>query len=183
MAQPSLEDVVFLVLRFPGGRLGHVHLSWLDPLKVRCVSVVGERAMAVFDDMAATEKLRLIRPRGPNPGADRSVRVVRLAQREPLREELIPRILQSGFRADPEVGHGTGLGLSIVQRLLGDLGGSIVVTSERGKWTRTKCRFRCLEVQRVDGARSELSVFDLIEISVKQSLEAQAEAEDDTGDE
>ena len=39
--QPAWEDVVFLDLLFPGGVLGHVHLSWLDPLKVRRMSVVG----------------------------------------------------------------------------------------------------------------------------------------------
>ncbi|MDJ0976696.1 MAG: Gfo/Idh/MocA family oxidoreductase [Planctomycetota bacterium] len=88
VAQPELEDVVFLVLRFPDGQLGHVHLSWLDPLKVRCVSVVGERAMAVFDDMAPDDKLKLIRPRGPKPGADRVISRLPCSPREPLKEEL-----------------------------------------------------------------------------------------------
>jgi predicted dehydrogenase len=31
----TVEDVVFLVLSFPDGILGHVHASWLDPSKVR----------------------------------------------------------------------------------------------------------------------------------------------------
>lgn len=88
MAQPELEDLVFLVLRFPGGQMGHVHLSWLDPLKVRCVSVVGDKAMAVFDDMAPEHKLRLVRPRGSKPGADRVETPLRIARREPLRAEL-----------------------------------------------------------------------------------------------
>lgn len=67
--QPEREDVVFLTLRFPGGRLGHVHLSWLDPHKVRRLTIVGSKRMAVFDDMEP-EKVRLHRyaPRDPYRG-------------------------------------------------------------------------------------------------------------------
>jgi predicted dehydrogenase len=55
----GLEDVVFVTLRFPGRTLAHVHVSWLDPHKVRKLTVVGSRKMAVFDDMEAAEKIRL----------------------------------------------------------------------------------------------------------------------------
>ena len=55
--QPHWEDVVFLELLFPGGVMGHLHLSWLDPHKVRRLSLVGSRRMAVFDDMAPRDKL------------------------------------------------------------------------------------------------------------------------------
>jgi predicted dehydrogenase len=57
--QPSVEDVVFLTIRFDNGQLGHVHVSWLDPHKTRRFTVVGSHKMAVFDDIAATEKLRI----------------------------------------------------------------------------------------------------------------------------
>ncbi len=57
--QGGIEDVVFLDLRFAGGQLGHVHVSWLDPHKVRRFTVVGSRKMAVFDDQEPTEKLRI----------------------------------------------------------------------------------------------------------------------------
>ncbi len=57
--QGAIEDVVFLSLRFPGGRMGHVHVSWLDPHKLRKFTVVGSRKMAVFDDMEASEKIRI----------------------------------------------------------------------------------------------------------------------------
>ena len=50
--QPEVEDVANLTLRFPSGALGHVHVSWLDPVKTRRLTVVGDRGMAVFDDMA-----------------------------------------------------------------------------------------------------------------------------------
>ena len=56
----AIEDVVFATLHFPDARLAHIHVSWLDPHKVRRVTVVGSRRMAVFDDMEPTEKIRII---------------------------------------------------------------------------------------------------------------------------
>lgn len=57
--QRGVEDVVFLGMRFRSGVVAHAHLSWLDPHKERRVTVVGSRQMAVFDDMAPREKLRV----------------------------------------------------------------------------------------------------------------------------
>lgn len=54
-----IEDVVFLVLHFPGGVLGHVHVSWLDPSKVRRMTVVGSRRMVVYDDVADEGKIKV----------------------------------------------------------------------------------------------------------------------------
>jgi predicted dehydrogenase len=48
---PGVEDVVFCYLRFPSGKIAHLHLSWLDPHKMRKITVVGRDKMAVFDDM------------------------------------------------------------------------------------------------------------------------------------
>lgn len=56
--QPGIEDVVFVTLTFPDGRMAHVHLSWLDPHRERRITVVGSRKMVVFDDVAS-EKLRI----------------------------------------------------------------------------------------------------------------------------
>src|SRR5207249_625236 len=42
----------FATLEYPGGKLAHVHVSWLDPHKSRRLVVVGARKMAVFDDTA-----------------------------------------------------------------------------------------------------------------------------------
>lgn len=50
--QPGIEDAAFITVAFPGGVLGHVHVSWLDPCKVRRVAVVGTRAMIINDDVA-----------------------------------------------------------------------------------------------------------------------------------
>jgi predicted dehydrogenase len=50
--QPDIADVVFAVLEYPGGRIAHAHVSWLDPHKSRKLVVAGSRKMVVFDDTA-----------------------------------------------------------------------------------------------------------------------------------
>ncbi|GIX21519.1 MAG: oxidoreductase [Gammaproteobacteria bacterium] len=57
--QPGIEDVVFLTLYFGDEAMAHVHVSWLDPHKVRRMTIVGSEKMAVFDDLAPTEKLKV----------------------------------------------------------------------------------------------------------------------------
>ncbi len=57
--QPGVADVAFATVFFEDGALAHLHTSWLDPHKVRKVTVVGSRKMAVIDDVEATEKVRL----------------------------------------------------------------------------------------------------------------------------
>jgi predicted dehydrogenase len=54
---PGVEDVVFCFLRFPSGKIAHMHLSWLDPQKMRRMTVVGREKMAVFDDMELERKV------------------------------------------------------------------------------------------------------------------------------
>ena len=53
----GVEDVVFCYLRFPSGKIAHMHLSWLDPHKMRRMTVVGDEKMAVFDDMELERKV------------------------------------------------------------------------------------------------------------------------------
>ncbi|MCL4879040.1 MAG: Gfo/Idh/MocA family oxidoreductase [Anaerolineae bacterium] len=50
--QPALEDVVFAVLEYESGVAAHIHTSWLDPNKVRQMTVVGEKKMVVYDDVS-----------------------------------------------------------------------------------------------------------------------------------
>jgi predicted dehydrogenase len=57
--QDGIEDVVFLSLFFENRLMAHIHISWLDPHKVRKTTIVGSEKMAVFDDAEATEKLRI----------------------------------------------------------------------------------------------------------------------------
>jgi predicted dehydrogenase len=54
---PGVEDVVFCYLQFPSGKIAHMHLSWLDPHKMRKLTVVGREKMAVFDDMELERKV------------------------------------------------------------------------------------------------------------------------------
>jgi predicted dehydrogenase len=95
--QPGIPDTVFLTLRFASGRAAHIHVSWLDPHKVRCITVVGSQKMAVFDDVDSTEKLRVYdkgvqRPAYDSYGDSLSLRfgdisIPRIDMREPLRLE------------------------------------------------------------------------------------------------
>ena len=57
--QNGIEDVVFANLKFADGRMAHIHVSWLDPHKIRKVTLVGSQKMVVFDDMEAAEKVRV----------------------------------------------------------------------------------------------------------------------------
>ena len=55
--QPGIEDVVFMTLDFPGGVGASVHISWLDPNKVRRMTVVGSEKMVVYDDVSADARI------------------------------------------------------------------------------------------------------------------------------
>jgi predicted dehydrogenase len=56
----NLEDVVFLNLDFKNGICAHMHLSWLDPKRVRETVVVGSRKMAIYDDTNPDARLRIL---------------------------------------------------------------------------------------------------------------------------
>jgi predicted dehydrogenase len=58
-AHNGLEDVAYLRLQYPGGVIANIHVSWLDPCKVRRVTVVGSAKMAVYNDLASEERVRL----------------------------------------------------------------------------------------------------------------------------
>src|SRR6266513_2000855 len=50
--QEGIDDVVFLSLEYPGKGIANIHVSWLDPQKVRKMIIVGSRKMVVYDDIA-----------------------------------------------------------------------------------------------------------------------------------
>jgi len=50
--QPDVEDVVFLNLAYANKIIANVHVSWLDPQKIRRMTIVGSRKMVVYDDVA-----------------------------------------------------------------------------------------------------------------------------------
>jgi predicted dehydrogenase len=94
-------DVVYFAVRFDDGVLAHSHVSWLDPYKVRRMTVVGEERMVVFDDVSPDERLKILErgasydapaeeARGQSFGEYRAVlregtiTIPRLPNREPL---------------------------------------------------------------------------------------------------
>ncbi|MDP7422804.1 MAG: Gfo/Idh/MocA family oxidoreductase [bacterium] len=95
--QSGIEDVAFMTLHFPDETLAHCHVSWLDPHKVRRLTVVGDKKMMVFDDTAGAE-VRIY-----DKGVDRvptyetygesltirigDINIPKLPSREPLKEE------------------------------------------------------------------------------------------------
>ena len=102
----GIEDVAFLHVRFEEGVLGAVHVSWLDPYKVRRVTVVGDQRMIVFDDVAGDEKLRVFdrgasyegvseAARGAEFGEfkalirDGDIYIPKVEAREPLKEQVL----------------------------------------------------------------------------------------------
>lgn len=94
--QQDIADVAFATVFFDGGALAHLHTSWLDPHKIRKVTVVGSRKMAVIDDGAGAEKVRLydkgVVDSYDNYGESLAVRsgdiyIPRIAMQEPLRLE------------------------------------------------------------------------------------------------
>ena len=57
--QSGIEDVAFITMQFSDAAMAHAHVSWLDPHKVRRLTIVGTRKMAVFDDLEPNEKLKI----------------------------------------------------------------------------------------------------------------------------
>ena len=103
----GIEDVVFCYLRFPSGVIAHMHVSWLDPHKMRKLTVVGREKMAVFDDMEPDRKLTVY-DKGPveRPASDWQVRVgdihiPKLSTEEPLRREVAQFLALVGGEGDP----------------------------------------------------------------------------------
>ncbi len=56
---PDRADVTVTTLRFPSGVTGHIFVSWLHPYKEQKLVIVGDRGMAVFDDVAKERKLTI----------------------------------------------------------------------------------------------------------------------------
>ena len=104
--QEGIEDVVFCFLRFPSGRVAHMHLSWLDPHKMRRMTVVGREKMVVFDDMELERKVTVYEKAPWEPAESYGewrtrtgdIYSPKIANDEPLRLELehFLRLVQEG---------------------------------------------------------------------------------------
>jgi predicted dehydrogenase len=55
----SLEDISFATLEYADGVLANVHVSWLDPKKVRQITIVGDKKMIVWDDLDSAGPIKL----------------------------------------------------------------------------------------------------------------------------
>jgi predicted dehydrogenase len=64
---PGVEDVTTMCLAFPGQKTAVIQNSWLDPRKVREMTIVGSRRMIVYDDMSPLEKIRIFDTRVERP--------------------------------------------------------------------------------------------------------------------
>ena len=64
---PGIEDVTTMCLGFAKQRTAIIHSSWLDPRKVREMTIVGSKRMIVYDDVAPLEKIRIFDARVESP--------------------------------------------------------------------------------------------------------------------
>ena len=64
---PGVEDVTLMHVSFPKNRSAIVHSSWLDPRKIREMTIVGSKRMIVYDDVAPLEKIRIFDARVERP--------------------------------------------------------------------------------------------------------------------
>lgn len=55
----SQYDVAFITLYYPGGIIGHIHVSWVDSNKERLVRIIGSKARVEFDDLNTLEPIRI----------------------------------------------------------------------------------------------------------------------------
>jgi len=56
---PGIEDITSLTLNFENGGFAIVQSSWLDPNKIREMTIVGSRKMIVYDDTTPLEKIKI----------------------------------------------------------------------------------------------------------------------------
>jgi predicted dehydrogenase len=57
--EPPNEDVFFITTTATNGPTAFIHVSWVDPSKTRRLTVVGDRKMAVFDDVSPDQKVQI----------------------------------------------------------------------------------------------------------------------------
>lgn len=57
--QPGIEDLAFISCQYPNQILAQIHVSWLNPVKVRQITIVGSKRMVVWDDLNLAEPIRI----------------------------------------------------------------------------------------------------------------------------
>ena len=96
---PEIEDVANITLSFPNGTIAFIHNSWLDPDKIRKITIVGSKKMLVYDDISQNEKIKIFDKGVEAPPYYNSfaefhfsyrygdIHIPRLNQYEPLKKE------------------------------------------------------------------------------------------------
>jgi UDP-2-acetamido-3-amino-2,3-dideoxy-glucuronate N-acetyltransferase len=118
----QIADTTVTLLSFPSGVKAHIFVSWLHPFKEQKLVVVGDRKMAVFDDMEKKDKLLLyphsIEWKGQIPIANRAdAQPVEIEMNEPLREECLHFVESIRTRHRPRTDGEEGLRvLAVLQR-------------------------------------------------------------------
>jgi UDP-2-acetamido-3-amino-2,3-dideoxy-glucuronate N-acetyltransferase len=118
----QIADTTVTLLSFPSGVKAHIFVSWLHPFKEQKLIVVGDRKMAVFDDMEKKDKLLLyphsIEWKGQVPIANRAdAQPVEIAMNEPLHEECLHFLECVRSRRRPRTDGAEGLRvLSVLQQ-------------------------------------------------------------------
>ncbi len=115
----GIEDVAFLGLQFSDGKMANIHLSWLDPHKLRKITIVGSKKMVVFDDMEVSEKLKVYDKGVKNLSYDTygeylslrfgDITIPSIKMTEPLRAEAEHFIHSIESRKEPKTGGRNGL--------------------------------------------------------------------------
>src|SRR3989440_1253081 len=57
--EPGIENIAYLVMKFPDDFIAHFHFNWLAPVKIRRTLIAGARKMILYDDIEPTEKIRV----------------------------------------------------------------------------------------------------------------------------
>jgi predicted dehydrogenase len=143
----DIEDVALLTLYFDQNQIAFIHVSWLDPNKIRRTTVVGSRKMLVYDDTALQEKIRVydkgvtVLPRYDTFGDFQlsyrygDIHIPRIEEVEPLRlecEHFVDCVVRG---AEPATDGSSGLRVvSVLEAadLSLTLGGRPVALDERG---------------------------------------------------
>jgi UDP-2-acetamido-3-amino-2,3-dideoxy-glucuronate N-acetyltransferase len=118
----QIADTTVTLLSFPSGVKAHIFVSWLHPFKEQKLIVVGDRKMAVFDDMEKKDKLLLyphsIQWKAHIPIANRAeAQPVDVPLKEPLREECLHFLEAVQTRCRPRTDGEEGLRvLSVLER-------------------------------------------------------------------
>jgi len=100
--QPGIEDVVFISLRYPGNVLANIHASWLNPKKVRQITLIGTQKMVTWDDLELNTPIAIY-DKGVNKTQERGdygeflriamwdgdIRLPKVKAEEPLKAEAV----------------------------------------------------------------------------------------------